>query len=88
MAYSSLLFIYIFLPVSLIAFYAVPKKYREAVLLVLSMLYCAANSIYMLIFMLIFTLLNFTMSRITEFLREQKAFRVCVRQGHDEGEVL
>ncbi len=73
MAYSSLLFIYIFLPVSLIAFYAVPKKYREAVLLVLSMLYCAANSIYMLIFMLIFTLLNFTMSRITEFLREQKS---------------
>ena len=51
MVYSSLLYIYGFLPLSLLIFYAVPKKHREAVLLVLSMLYCAAYSLYYLIFM-------------------------------------
>ena len=73
MAYSSLLFIYLFLPVSLAVFYAVPKKHRETVLFVLSMLFCAAGSVYLLIFMLIFTLLNYIMCRITEFLREKKS---------------
>ena len=73
MAYSSLLFIYIFLPLSLAVFYIVPKKHREAALLVLSMLYCASGGLYFLIFMIMFTLLNFVMCRITEFLREQKS---------------
>ena len=73
MVYSSLLFIYLFLPLSILIYYAVPHKHRETVLLVLSMLYCAANSLYCLIFMLMFTLLNFTMCRITAFLKQKKS---------------
>ena len=73
MKYSSLLFIYVFLPVSLIIYYIIPKKHREKALLVLSMLYCAADSLYYLIFMILFTLLNFIMCRITDYLRKQKS---------------
>ena len=61
MIYSSLLYIYGFLPLALLIFYAVPKKHREAVLLVLSGVFCASFSLYYLIFMAVYVLLNYTM---------------------------
>ena len=54
MVYSSLLFIYGFLPVSLLLFYIAPKKLREPVLLAESMAFCGLFSLYFLIFMLIY----------------------------------
>ncbi|OPZ20397.1 MAG: Peptidoglycan O-acetyltransferase [Firmicutes bacterium ADurb.BinA205] len=73
MIYSSLLYIYGFLPLALLIFYAVPKKHREAVLLVLSGVFCASFSLYYLIFMAVYVLLNYTMCRITEYLKRKKS---------------
>ena len=73
MVYSSLLYIYGFLPLSLLIFYAVPKKHREAVLLGLSGIFCASFGLYYLIFMAGYVLLNYTMCRITEYLKSKKS---------------
>ena len=73
MIYSSLLYIYGFLPLSLLIFSAVPKKHREAVLLGLSGIFCASFGLYYLIFMAGYVLLNYTMCRITEFLKSKKS---------------
>lgn len=73
MIYSSLQYIYGFLPLSLLIFFAVPKKYRELVLLGLSMVYCFSFSLYFLIFMAAYVILNYTMCRITEYLKSKKS---------------
>ena len=73
MIYSSLLYIYGFLPVSLLLFYIAPKKHREALLLGLSVVFCASFSLYFLIFITIYTLINYTMCRITEYLKRKNS---------------
>lgn len=66
MVYSSLLFIYGFFPVSLLLFYITPKKHRELTLLLLSALFCCGISAYFLIFIFLFTLINYAMCRLIE----------------------
>ncbi len=73
MIYSSLLFIYGFFPLSLLIFYAVPKKYSEKVLFGLSAVYCGLSSLYFLVFMAVYIFLNYSMCRITEFLKEKES---------------
>lgn len=73
MIYSSLLYVYGFLPLALLIFYASPKKYREMVLLGLSMVFCFSFSLYFLIFMAVYIILNYTMCRITEYLKSKKS---------------
>lgn len=70
MVYSSLLFIYGFLPVSLLIFYFTPKRLREAALLVLSAVFCGMISLYFLIFISAFTLVNYAFSHIIGRLRK------------------
>lgn len=72
MVYSSLLFIYGFLPVSLLLFYIAPKKLREPVLLAESMAFCGLFSLYFLIFMLIYTAVNYAFSHIIGYLRKSE----------------
>lgn len=66
MIYSSLLFIYVFFPLSLLVYYVTPKKHRNVSLLVLSMIFCAMFGIGFLIFITAYTALNFTACRYIE----------------------
>lgn len=59
MIYSSLIFIYGFLPLSLLIYYVCPKKYREYSLLFMSAVYCAAWGIGYLLYMTAFTAFNY-----------------------------
>lgn len=82
MVYSSLLFIYGFLPVSVLLFYITPKKLRELTLLFLSIVFCGMISLYFLIFMLAFTALNYGFSHLISRLRKnEKAAAVPLTVG-------
>lgn len=59
MIYSSLLFIYVFFPISLLVYYVTPEKYRNIPLLVLSMIFCGLNGTGYLLFMAAYTALNY-----------------------------
>lgn len=59
MIYSSLLFIYGFLPLSLLIYRLAPEKMKNTSLLLLSMVFCALNSLKFLEFMVIYTLINY-----------------------------
>ena len=64
MIYSSLLFIYGFLPVSLLLYYLTPKKLREIMLLILSIAFCGLVSLYFMIFILGFTVVNYLFTHL------------------------
>ncbi len=72
MIYSSLPFIYVFLPVSIFLFFVVPKKYSEYLMLALSAVFCGFLSLYLLFFMIVYIFLNFSMCRIIEYLKKNK----------------
>lgn len=72
MTYSSLLFIYGFLPVSLALFYITPAKLKNAVLLVLSMIFCTLISAGFLVFISIYTLVNYLACRLIDNLRVKR----------------
>lgn len=73
MVFSSLLFIYGFLPVSILVYRLTPKKIKNQVLLLLSILFCAMAGFRYLVFVLIFALWNFIMAKSVEKLRKSKA---------------
>ncbi len=72
MLYCSLLFIYGFLPVSLGIYYAVPKKLKDIVLLLESMAFCGFFSLRLLIFMMAYTLMNYTAAQLTFRISDMK----------------
>lgn len=72
MIYSSLLFIYGFLPLSLLFFYITPKKMREFTLLLLSILFCGLQSLYYLLFISVYTVFNFILGHIIGKLRKRE----------------
>ena len=59
MIYSSLLFIYGFLPLSLFFYYITPKKFRDESLLALSLVFCGLAGLSYLAFISVFTLVNY-----------------------------
>ena len=72
MVYSSLLFIYGFLPISLLLYYISPRKMREPAMLILSMIFCGMISLYFLIFMILYTLCNFGFAHIIGKVRKNE----------------
>lgn len=72
MIYSSLLFIYGFLPFSLIAYYLSPKKLQPAVLLGLSVLFCGLTGLKYLALVSSCTLFNYIAARLIEHFRSRK----------------
>ena len=72
MVYSSLLYIYGFLPIALLLYYITPKKFREITLLLLSMLFCGMISLYFLFFILAYTFVNFVCASLTKKLRSNE----------------
>lgn len=71
MVYSSLLFIYGFLPITLLLYYIFPKKHREKLLLLFSLVFCAVQSLYFLIFISAYTLVNFAAGHLICRLRKK-----------------
>lgn len=80
--YSSLLFIYGVLPVSLLLFYITPKKLREMMLLFLSAAFCCLLSLYFLIFIVAFAAVNYIfMHLISRSRRSEKLAAVPLTVG-------
>lgn len=64
MVYSSLLFIYIFLPVSLLIYCVSPKKFKDIVLLVESLIFCSTFGLKLLFFMILYCAVNYSAARL------------------------
>ena len=73
MEYSSLLFIYGFLPVSLILYYLTPKKLKDIVMLLMSIAFCAFFGLNYLLFIAVYVIFNYTLSRLTDVLKKKSA---------------
>lgn len=65
MVYSSLLFIYVFFPLSLAIYFITPKKFKDISLFLLSMIFCGLFSLKFLFFMMIYIVVNYTSARLT-----------------------
>lgn len=72
MVYSSLLFIYGFFPLSILIYYIFRKKFPNGVPLLLSMIFCGMISLYFLIFMILYTAVNFAACNFIEKKRSGK----------------
>lgn len=76
MTYSSLLFIYGFFPLSIAVYFVTPKKFKDIVLFLLSMIFCGFFSLKFLVFMIVYTAVNYTAARITYNLKwEESKYR-------------
>lgn len=64
MLYSSLLFIYGFLPLSLLLYYAVPRKVQIPLLLAVSTVFCGFIGLRYLLFMAAYTVINYAAARL------------------------
>ena len=70
MLYSSLLFIYGFLPMSLLVFYLTKQKYRDGVLLALSLVFCAFCGLRFMLFMVCYAVFNYFMGILTDNIKK------------------
>ena len=76
MVFSSITFLFIFLPVSLVFYFIIPKKYitaRNIVLLILNLIFYAYGEPKNCIVMIISILLNYFFGRIVELYAKRKA---------------
>lgn len=66
MVYSSLLFIYGFLPLSLLFYCIAPQKLQPLILFIFSMIYCGMFNFSFLVFIMAYVLINYAGCRLTE----------------------
>ncbi len=64
MVFSSVLFLFYFLPITLIAYFAVPKKYRNFVLFLVSLVFYAWGEPVYVVIMLFSTIVDFTHGKL------------------------
>ncbi len=72
--FSSLLFIFLFLPVSLLIYYITPARFRKISLLALSVVFCSAVGIYFLCFMILYTAFNYFSGIAIKKIRKRRFF--------------
>lgn len=72
MIFSSLIFIYAFLPLSILIYYIVPKGFRNKVMLCLSVIFCGIQGLNFLGFMAAYTLLHFAEGILLGKIRQKK----------------
>lgn len=72
MIFSSLIFIYAFLPLSILIYYVVPKRFRNNVMLCLSVIFCGVQGLDFLGFMAAYTLLHFAEGIFLGKIRQKK----------------
>lgn len=71
MVFSSLLFLFRFLPLTLLAYYLVPGKLRNLVLFIASLIFYAWGEPVYVVLILFSTLVDYTTGRIAGYYREQ-----------------
>lgn len=87
MVFSSLFFLFVFLPVVLAAYYLVPKRFRNACLFVFSLVFYAWGEPVYILLMLFFILFGFAAGRALEAAKTRRAKKaalagsVCVDLG-------
>ncbi|MDE6036004.1 MAG: hypothetical protein K2G36_08865 [Ruminococcus sp.] len=72
MTYSSLLFMYGFLPVSLVVYRITPVRLKNMSLLILSMIFCIMDSLRLLEFMIVCTVINYLDGILIDRFRSRK----------------
>lgn len=73
MTYSSLLFIYGFLPVSLLVYRITPANFKNLSLFLLSVVFCSLNSLWFLGVMILYTAVNYSAGLFIGKFRHKKA---------------
>ena len=76
MVFSSLVFLYAFLPVVLIGYYSIPKKFRNLFLSLASFVFFAWGGVSYSFILLISVILNYFMGRGIAFGRNKKLFLI------------
>lgn len=71
MVFSSLLFLFRFLPLTLLAYYSVPGKFRNLVLFIASLIFYAWGEPVYIVLILFSTLVDYTTGRLAGFFQEQ-----------------
>ena len=71
MVFSSLLFLFRFLPLTLLAYYSVPGKLRNLVLFIASLIFYAWGEPVYIVLILFSTLVDYTTGRLACFFQEQ-----------------
>lgn len=71
MEYSSLFFIYIFFPVSLLIYHVMPQKFKDIALLLMSMAFCSFFGLSYLLLIICFVVINFTAARLIGILKSK-----------------
>lgn len=71
MVFSSLIFLFRFLPLTLLAYYIVPRKMRDLVLFLASLIFYAWGEPVYVVLILISTCVDYTTGRIAWYYREQ-----------------
>jgi alginate O-acetyltransferase complex protein AlgI len=72
MVFSSLIFLFVFLPVSIVVYYLAPKKLRNLVLFAVSLLFYAWGEPAFVFVMLFSVVINYTAGRLLAHFREAK----------------
>ncbi|MBO4877152.1 MAG: hypothetical protein J5501_03995 [Ruminococcus sp.] len=76
MIYSSLIFIYAFLPLSLLAHKIAPAKYKELVLLILSLVFISFSGLAVLVFAIAYAALNYSGGLVIQRAKDAKGLSV------------
>ena len=76
MVFSSVTFLFVFLPLTLLLYYIVPKKGRNLVLLLMSLVFYAWGEPVYVVLMLYSILLNYSMGRLMDGTRYKKSVLV------------
>lgn len=71
MVFSSLLFLFRFLPLTLLAYYSVPGKLRNLVLFIASLIFYAWGEPVYIVLILFSTLVDYTTGRLAGFFRNR-----------------
>ena len=75
MVFSSLIFLFVYLPVTLLIYYVVPRKFKNAALLLFSLIFYGWGEPKWVLIMIFSTVLDYTCSNVIERHRENK--RAC-----------
>ena len=84
MVFSSLTFIFFFLPLALAAYYSFPRSYRNAVLLFFSLLFYASGEVKYLWLIGLSILFNYTAALLLEKYRDHRCDEPAKHRKHKE----
>ncbi len=81
MLFSSPLFIYLFLPITLVCYYLSPRSLKNAVLLMASLIFYAWGGVSLLALLLSSTIINYILGLLIEKVKVRKQQRIVLTSG-------